>query len=59
MASGFAGEVTGWSWLSSVSGGLVVFVIAIVPLFALIGWWLWHEPEQLDEGAWPIRNGFA
>lgn len=42
-----AGEVTGWTWLFGVSGGTLGFVVAMVPLFALIGWYLWMDPGEL------------
>lgn len=44
LAVRMAGEVTGWAWLSGLGGGTPGFVVAMVPLFALIGWWLWKEP---------------
>lgn len=50
------GEATGWAWLGSLSGGSVGFVVGMVVLFALIGWWLWREPEQLDATSPLIPN---
>lgn len=43
------GEATGWSWPGTLSGGLAGFVVTIVPLFVLIGWWLWREPVPLEK----------
>lgn len=38
-----AGDASGWSWPGAVSGGTVGFVATIVPLFVLLGWWLWRD----------------
>lgn len=54
-----AGEATGLSWMSSLSGGLVGFVAAMVPLFLLMAWWLWREPVELGEAGRPMGNARA
>lgn len=54
-----AGEATGWSWLSGLAGGTLGFVIAVVPLFALMGWWLWREPEQVRGRPGGMQGGAA
>ncbi len=42
------GEATGQSGLVSLGGGSIGFVVAMVPLFLILGWWLWREPEVIE-----------
>ncbi len=48
LAVRMGGEMTDWAWLFRLTGGDLGFVLAMVPLFALLAWWLWTEPRQLD-----------
>lgn len=38
-------EAAGWTWLRDLVVGREPFVVGMVPLFLLIGWWLWSDPE--------------
>ena len=49
LAVRMIGEATGWEWLSALSGGLTGFILSIVPLFGLIGWWLWRNADAATD----------
>lgn len=49
--------MTGWSALVSLSGGVTGFVVGMVPLFAILGWWLWREPEVIEPDGEPVAGG--
>lgn len=48
LALRMVGEATGRSWITSLGGGSIGFVVTMVPLFAILGWWLWREPAVIE-----------
>lgn len=50
------GEGAGWEWVGDVVMGREPFVVGMVPLFLLIGWWLWREP-RIETNDTPVGIG--